>query len=138
MRSRALFALIVLAVVPAVASAQFTTYIAPPKKIDTAHTPTVAQARAKADSTTRATLGNMKAWVDSAAGGSVPAESTTVAMADSGIVTSTTTTTQSRGTTTFRNGEVAPQTASDLPMLALIGFAALSLGTVMLAGRRRA
>lgn len=134
MHPRALLALVLLAVAPAAASAQFTTYIAPPRKVDTIKTPTVAEAKAKADSATRATLGNMKAWVDSAAGETVPAESAAVA---------TTTTTTSNGettteTTAFRNGAAAPETASDLPMLALIGFAALSLGTVMLAGRGRA
>lgn len=134
MHFRALFAFVLLAAAPAAASAQFTTYIAPPKKVDTTKPPTVAQARAAADSATRATLGNMKAWVDSAAGETIPAESTAVA---------TTTTTVSNGettteTTAFRNGAPAPETASDLPMLALIGFAALSLGTVMLAGRGRA
>lgn len=139
MRSRAFIALVLLAVAPAAASAQFTTYIAPPKKVDTARTPTVAQAKATADSATRATLGNMKAWVDSAAGVTVPPESTAVAMATADTdAVSTTTQTTTRETTTFRNGAPAPQTASDLPMLALIGFAALSLGTVMLAGRGRA
>lgn len=136
MRSRVLLALVLFAAVPSAASAQFTTYIAPPKKGDTVQTPTVAQAKAAADSATRASLGNMKAWVDSAAGETAPAGTTTVAMADSDVMTTTPST--ARETTTFRNGAAAPQTASDLPMLALIGFAALSLGTVMLAGRGRA
>lgn len=131
MHPRALLAFVLLAAAPAVASAQFTTYIAPPKKVDTARTPTVAEARARADSATRETLGNMKAWVDSAAGETIPAESTKVATTSGGETTTT-------ETTAFRNGAPAPQTASDLPMLALIGFAALSLGTVMLAGRGRA
>ncbi len=134
MRSRAFFSLVLVAVLPAVAPAQFTTYIAPRKQVDTARPPTVAQAKAKADTAARQALTNMKAWVDSAAGRAMPAESTSVAAVDTGAVEAP----PSRPITTFRNGSTAPATASDLPTLALIGFACLSLGTVMLAGRGRA
>jgi hypothetical protein len=139
-RSRALLALVLLAVAPAAASAQFTSYIAPQKKVDTAKPPTVAQAKATADSVTRASLTNMKAWVDSAAGIAAPVDSTAVTAA-APLDTSTVPALprhQERIATTFRNGATAPATASELPMLALIGFAALSLGTVILAGRGRA
>lgn len=134
MRSRAFLSLVLVAVLPAVAPAQFTTYIAPRKQVDTAKTPTVAEAKAKADTAARQALTNMKAWVDSAAGRSMPAESTNVAVVD----TSAGEVAPTRPVTTFRNGSTAPATASDLPTLALIGFACLSIGTVMLAGRRRA
>ncbi len=134
MRFREFLSLVLVAALPAVAPTQFTTYIAPRKQVDTAKAPTVAQAKAKADTAARQALTNMKAWVDSAAGRSMPAESTSVAAVD----TSAGEVTPSRPVTTFRNGSTAPATASDLPTLALIGFAALSLGTVMLAGRGRA
>ena len=54
---------------PAALSAQFTTFVAPPRKatVDSAKA-TVAVAKARADSVARMTLSDMKAWVDSAAG----------------------------------------------------------------------
>lgn len=126
----ALLILALAALVPASASAQFTTFVAPPRpNADSAKAATVAL-RAEADSIAHTTLTDMKAWVDSAAGVvETPVDTTTIP-----VETRTATTT----TTSFENGAVAPATASILPLLALLGLASLSLGIVMLARRPRA
>jgi hypothetical protein len=133
---RAAFLTIALTVaVPAAATAQFTTFVAEPTaKIDSAKAAIVAETKAKSDSVTRVTLTDMKAWVDSAAG------VTSSVQTDSTLAQTTTTPTPplaTASTTTFRNGAVAPDTASALPLITILGLASLSLGTVMLAGRAR-
>lgn len=123
------------AFVPALASAQFTTFVPPASRSDSARAAVVADQKAHADSITHTTLTNMKAWVDSAAGVSVA--QTDSAQAAEGVAATTTTKT-TKTTTSFADGAVAPETASPLPLIALVGLAALSLGTVLLAGRDRA
>lgn len=121
-------------VVPAIASAQFTTFVPPASHTDSVRAAVVAEQKAQADSVTHTTLTNMKAWVDSAAGVSV-AQSDSAAAANAaapGAIAPSPT------TTSFADGAAAPETASPLPLLALVGLAALSLGTVLLAGRGRA
>jgi hypothetical protein len=111
-------------------SAQITTYVAPTRPL--APTP---QAVATADSTRRdsvqqATMTNMKAWVDSAAGVAIPAHVGTDSSAmvnDPGRPV----------VTTFSNGSVAPATASDLPTLAAIGAVVLLVGAGLLVTRPR-
>jgi hypothetical protein len=71
----------------------------------------------------RAGITNMTAWVDSAAGVSVPA---TVGM-DS--------TDPGRPVTSFEDGSVAPATASALPAVMLLGVVAFGAGIVLLARR---
>src|SRR5438046_10521703 len=112
---RSAFAIAALAVIANVASAQITTYVAPNRAV----TPT-AQAVAptdsiKSDSVARTTMTNMKTWVDSASGVPVPSY---VGRVDSAALAN------DAGrpvVTTFSNGSVAPATASDLPMLAIVG-----------------
>lgn len=133
LRSR--LALVLLAVVPAVASAQFTTFVPPVAKTDSVKAAAVAQTKAARDSITHTTLTNMKAWVDSAAG---TVATTTDTMAASSVASPGVPAAAPSNTTSFSNGALAPNTASPLPLIALIGLAALSLGTVMLAGRPRA
>lgn len=133
LRSR--LALVLIALFPAVASAQFTTFVPPVAKTDSVKAAAVAQTKAARDSITHTTLTNMKAWVDSAAG---TVATTTDMMAASSTATPTTAAASSSGTTSFSNGALAPNTASPLPLIALVGLAALSLGTVLLAGRPRA
>ena len=125
LRSRLVFVLV--AAFPAVASAQFTTYVPPASRSDSVHAAVVAEQKAQPDSITHTTLTNMKAWVDSAAGVATTTTTDTMAVA-----------TANETTTSFSNGALAPNTASPLPLIALIGLAALSIGTVMLAGRDRA
>ena len=133
LRSR--LALVLIALFPAVASAQFTTFVPPVAKTDSVKAAAVAQTRAARDSITHTTLTNMKAWVDSAAG-TVATTTDTMAAATTSAPGSAAA--SSSGTTSFSNGAIAPNTASPLPLIALVGLAALSLGTVILAGRPRA
>lgn len=129
-----------VALLPAAASAQFTTFVAPPKRTDSTKPPVAAAVvRAHSDTAVRVALTNMKVWVDSAAGvGPQSAVTTPVTEGTSSAPLSTVVFRPRRVTTTFSNGAVAPETASSLPLIALVGIAALSIGTVMLAGRDRA
>jgi hypothetical protein len=128
----------ILAFAPAVAHAQITTYVPVPVQSDSAKAAVVATRAAQADSSTKATLTNMKTWVDSAAGIAAAPDTAVTTVATNTTTTSTSPATGRPVTTTFSNGAVAPETASTLPLIALVGLAALSLGTVMLAGRGRA
>src|SRR5438309_6276897 len=93
-----------------VAGAQITTYIAPPRPLAPSPLAVATADSARRDSVAQATVTNMKAWVDSAAGVSVPehvgAIDTALAKDSSRAVA-----------TTFSNGSVAPATASTLPTL---------------------
>jgi hypothetical protein len=124
---RAVLGGIVLCLSAGVASAQITTYVAPPRPL--AQTPMVAAADSvQRDSVARAAMTNMKTWVDSAAGVAVPAHvGDTVVVADPGRPV----------TTTFADGSVAPATASPLPSLALAGLVSLVIGALLLAHRQR-
>lgn len=128
---------------PAALEAQFTTFVAPPRKTvaDSAKPATVAQVKARSDSVARMSITNMKEWVDSAAG-----VNTTVAAATDTTMASPSATATSaapvpngsaRSTTTFSNGAIAPNTASPLPLYLATGFASLSAGLVLLIGLRR-
>jgi len=113
-----------------VLSAQITTYVAPPRAPAPSPQAVATADSVRRDSVATATLTNMKSWVDSAAGVSVPAQAnadTTPTVNDVGRPV----------TTTFSNGSVAPATASDLPTLALVGVLTLFLGAVLLANRPR-
>ena len=69
MSYRRLFFLALLAGLPTMTWAQFTTYIAPQTKVvEAAKAAAVVQERARTDSVMRIKLTEMKAWVDSAAG----------------------------------------------------------------------
>lgn len=126
------------------ASAQFTGLVAPPKAkvVATADsTPkTVVEAR---DSVARITMTNMKDWVDSAAASlGVPAApavtDTTAAIAP--VTQPPAMPVQPavppRGTTEFREGATAPNTATPIPLLALVGLVSLVGGLWMLRRRR--
>jgi hypothetical protein len=114
-------ALFIIALAPATAAAQFTTFIAPPNpQKDSALAVVAAEQKAVADSVTRAQIQNMKVWVDSAAGIVIPPTDTAFA------VQTVTTTTEIPG------GMVAPATASAVPFLLATGIAGMLLGLVML------
>jgi hypothetical protein len=121
--NRWILALALIAVAPAVAAAQFTTFIASPNPVrDSIKAVVVAQQKSTADSITHAQITDMKSWVDSAAGiAAVPAIDTVIG------VRSTTQT-----TTAVSNGVVAPATASLLPFLLVIGGSAMLVGLVLL------
>jgi DNA uptake protein ComE-like DNA-binding protein len=121
---------------PVAASAQFTTFVAPPRKaVDSAKQAIVAERRAQSDSATRMTLTNMKAWVDSAAGVGIPASAADTAAA--AVQTPAGQTPPATSTTTFSNGVVAPDTASQLPLILLVGVGAFSAGLLLLTASRR-
>jgi hypothetical protein len=120
-----------IASVPATASAQFTTFIPPKNKAkDSVKAAVVAEQHAKSDSITAASVTNMRTWVDSAAGVVAPTTAADTLM-----------TRAAAESTTFKNGSPAPMTASSLPLLLLLGVSSLSAGAMLLARpvrRRRA
>jgi hypothetical protein len=126
---------------PAAASAQITTFVAPPRKPEPPKPAIVAEQRVRPDSVARMTLTDMKAWVDSAAGEvtSVPTavDSTAVDSTATPVPAAKETRQPKAETTSFSNGAIAPDTASPLPFLLIAGSLCLLLGMVMLAGRRR-
>ena len=136
----ALFFAATAAMAPTPLLAQITTFVAPPRQaaVDSAKA-NVAAAAAKADTTKRMALTDMKAWVDSAAGVATPQ----VATADTAMYSTTQPTAPSSagrasGTTSFSNGAIAPNTASPLPFYLAGGFVLIlaGMGTLRLARRR--
>jgi hypothetical protein len=133
---------------PATAAGQFTTYTPPPRpRADSAGAPaTPAQQRAAADSVARVAITNMKAWVDSAAGDVVVnrTDSTGRPVAAVGPVTPDPLATPRRdaagreSTVAFTEGARAPDTATWLPLLVLIGSVAVGAGALLLRSHRRA
>ena len=124
MSIRRLLGLALIASMPGVAGAQFTTFIPPrDRAADSVKTAVVAEQKAQTDSLVHTQLTNMKTWVDSAAG-IVPTTSagadsmprTTAVASDSGL---------------FRNGARAPATASALPVVALLGAMMVFAGVVL-------
>lgn len=132
---RTLFSSAALMLAASLANAQITTYTAPPRPLVTPQTVASADSVRK-DSVAQATMTNMKAWVDSAAGVAAPRYVGTVDSAalanDPGKPV-----TEPATTTTFSEGSVAPATASALPTLAVLGFALFAIGALLLANRPR-
>ena len=132
----ALGAMMLMVATPA--AAQFTTVVAPPKKV----TPTVtADARVTGatprDTGRRATLQEMSAWVDSVAGTSPTVASAPQAVDSAGgdVVAPAQ---PAAPTERFTDGARAPNTASPLPVLLLAGLSAMIAGAAMLVPRKRA
>ena len=121
MSKRWILSLILIALAPAAAAAQFTTFITPPNPAkDSIKAAVVAEQKAITDSVNRAQIANMKTWVDSAAGVVVPPVDTTfrATLTDSmPVMTST--------------GMVAPNTASPVPFLLLTGILGMLIGIAM-------
>lgn len=130
MSIRRLLVLALMAGMPKIASAQFTTFI-PPRNVvqDSIKAAAVVQQQVQTDSIAHAQITNMKTWVDSAAG-LVP--TTTAADSVAPTTTVATTTTVTTDTTTFRNGMRAPATASSLPLLVLVGALLVFSGLLIL------
>ena len=125
---------------PAALSAQFTTFVAPPRKAVGDSAPTTVAAKARADSVARMSLTDMKTWVDSAAGTNTQvasANDTTMAAANAAVAAPQVPN-NARTTTTFSNGAIAPNTASPLPAYLAAGLASFSVGLFLLRRRRRA
>jgi hypothetical protein len=130
-----------LTLLPATAAGQFTTYTPPRRQVDSARVrPTPAQQQAAADSVARVAITNMKAWVDSAAGDVVVnrVDSTGRPVAAPGPVTSGAAgrdSARGESTTAFREGAPAPDTATWLPLLVLVGTGAIGIGALLLQWR---
>lgn len=116
---RRIASLALVALAPAAADAQFTTFVAPPPRVDTV----VVDSIRTADSVSSASVANMKAWVDSAAGDAIDlsAVDSTPVVADRGDV--------------FGDGLPAPDTATPLPTILTLGAGAIAAGAFLL--RRR-
>ena len=123
---RGVLAGLALLVCAADASAQVTTYIAPPRPAAPDPVLVAAADSARRDSVATVAMTNMKTWVDSAAGVVVPAHVGDSTMSDPG-----------RPVTTFSDGSVAPATASELPALVLAGAVVLLAGAALVAYRPR-
>jgi hypothetical protein len=119
---------------PASTHAQITTFVAPPRKATVDSVKAIVAANtARSDSVARMSLSNMKEWVDSAAGVGTPTPAATDTMAASQEVAAATTPAPTRGaTTSFSNGAIAPNTASPLPLLLVLGIASLAGGLTTL------
>jgi hypothetical protein len=115
-------AALVLAARPA--AAQITTYIAPPRASVESRQLLASTDSVRRDSVDRATVTNMTAWVDSAAGVAVPSR-VGVDSIDPG-----------RPVTSFEDGAVAPATASMLPALLVMGVVVFGAGLFLLARPR--
>jgi hypothetical protein len=127
---RRLLALALVAGLPGIAKAQFTTFIPPRNALTDSVKAAVVAEKVQADSVTHAQLTNMKTWVDSAAG-LVPTRTAADSLARG-------TATTAAESTTFRNGARAPATASDLPLLLLAGAALFIVGLIVLRSPPRA
>jgi hypothetical protein len=154
MSHRHLLVLALIAGLPEIAGAQFTTFIPPQNRVaDSAKAVVVAQQKAKADSVVNLQITNMKTWVDSAAG-SLPAVPATAPDSQAPAITKPTTvpatvpaTVPTTAPTTtvpdsavksagMRNGERAPATASALPLFALLGAIGVAIGVFLLVSAR--
>ncbi|MDB4876753.1 MAG: hypothetical protein JWM41_3199 [Gemmatimonadetes bacterium] len=135
MSYRRFFLLALIAGLPRIAGAQFTTFIPPQNKVvDSVKAVVVAQTQARADSVVSMQLTNMKTWVDSAAGvAPVPATAADSLAASSAVAMPPLST-----TTPMPNGSRAPATASALPLIALLGAGLLGFGIFLVAGPRPA
>jgi LPXTG-motif cell wall-anchored protein len=127
--------MILLAASPA--AAQFTTVVAPPKKPVVATLDSRVTDPTPRDTGRRATLQEMSAWVDSIAG-TAPSVAQGVQVVDSSRGEVIVTPEPVKGTQRFTDGARAPNTASPLPSLLLIGLGAMFAGAAMLVTRRRA
>ena len=121
------------------AAAQFTAVVAPPKAKSAAASDAAAQATpgARTDSAGRTALGDMRAWVDSAAGVVAPdstvrrdstRDSSTVWSSSAGEVTVPTQTPAASAV----DGTRAPDTATPLPTIVIAGLAMIAAGAWLL------
>jgi hypothetical protein len=134
-RRIALITALAVALAPVAASAQFTTFIAPPSKAkDSVKAAVVAVQKATQDSVVRAQISDMKTWVDSAAG-ILP----TRPVLDTALVFDSATGTVVAAPVVvpaFVNGARAPATATPLPAFVAIGALLMFLGLWMVRPRR--
>ena len=122
---RAEIVVVALLAVSSVAGAQITTYIAPPKPVVTPQMVAAADS-ARKDSAAVVATTSMKAWVDSAAGVTVPDRVGDSTVVDPG----------KPDLATFSDGSIAPNTATALPAMGLFGIVASLAGAAILLRKR--
>ena len=140
MRIHAMIAAALLVAAPTILGAQFTTPVPPPRASQPAQAAqATAENEARADSIRRVQLSDMREWVDSAAVAIAAMPDTLTVEVDSGevVVERPQPPRAPEPTTEFREGAPAPETATGLPLLALLGIGALGFGALLL-GRPRA
>jgi hypothetical protein len=130
------------------AHAQITTVIAAPKRPDPVAQQQAARVeRATQDSVARVTLTGMTQWVDSAAAalalrpdtGTTPISDTSAAPARTPVPSRADSASDARRDTTgaMRSGARAPDTATVIPTIALVGAVMILVGLVMRGRHRR-
>jgi hypothetical protein len=131
---RVLLAALAIMVAPLPATAQFTTFVPPKREAPAPSADSMSVAQARADSTAKQTLTDMRTWVDSA----LIAAGTTIdtALADS-ILADTAAAVEARveprpAATYSSAGEVAPDTATSKPLLGAIFIGLIGLGAAFL------
>jgi len=144
MSYRRLIFIALLGGLPTMVWAQFTTFIPPqpprPKVTDSAKTVVIRHETVRTDtSIMRMRLTDMRAWVDSAAGSVAPPTTAPKPPESAPTILPTHDTASISfvardSAVRVRHGTRAPATASELPLMALIGAGALAVGTVLLAG----
>jgi hypothetical protein len=125
---RRLLVLALIAGLPGLAGAQFTTFIPPVNKTADSVKAAVAVAQqVQQDSVVTAQMTNMKTWVDSAAG-MTPTPETPADSLAAGLPAPVPT---SLDSAMFANGARAPATASSLPLLLLLGLGFVAAGVAI-------
>ena len=133
-----LLAAAMVIIAPAGAPAQFTGVVSQPKKASTATTQATVAAQAASDSARETRLSDMKAWVDSAAGSlGVSTRAADTAAVPAVTVTTPHTTTSTGEVASMSAGVRAPDTASKVPLAALVGAVFLSAGVFLASTRPR-
>lgn len=150
MSYRRLLTIALIAGLPGITQAQFTTFIPPKNKVaDSVKAVVAAAQKAQVDSSVKTQLTNMKTWVDSAAGlAPIPAGSAasdTVASTlpatptPKPIAAPTKTPSMSiPATTTLANGTRAPSTATNLPLLLALGGLMVFVGATLFGTKPKA
>ena len=139
MKHRFLLSAALIILTPFAASAQFTSVITPPRKEAPAAVVT-PEVRARNDSVHKATLTDMKEWVDSAAT-ALTARSTTTrtdTVARTPVSAPVTTPAESHarhGAVTNRDSAPLPDTATPIPAVALVGFGMVVAGLFLMRKR---
>lgn len=120
-QARIYLVLAALLVAPAAqANGQVTTFMPPPDRArDSVKAVTAVADSVARDSVAAAQVANMKAWVDSAAGDIATTRHDSLGMTADGLAQS------------FANGSPAPETATPLPLIALLGVGAMGAGFIL-------
>jgi hypothetical protein len=144
---RRLLIIALIAGLPSIGQAQFTTFIPPQNKVaDSVKAVVAVQQKAQADSVAKLQITNMKTWVDSAAGvpmapsSSTASDSVAMTMPPTPAAVPQTTPTTPTATavpavpapdSALTNGTRAPATATNFPMFLVLGGLMVFAGAVL-------